>query len=246
MDQPPPIANQVPTPPAKPRRRRWPWIVLGVIIIVPLLFLGWTGLWNIPVVTALFGTNKPIDLGVRVSNEALQTALRDNPMTFVGDTSTWYGMGVKRYTGSVPIDDVHSSEEVTSFINLAIGSHRYARDIQVKFVPGGLEVSAFVVPKIKAPVYAKVDVTQTGPKSVRVTVERAKVGRLTVPSSYYDDIANEIEKFVNARMAEADGLAIETLEYRANEAYLKATLPQTIEQVPGQEYTIAGTDLRTL
>lgn len=228
------------------RRRRWPWVVLAIVILLPVTLLGWTGLWNIPVVSALFGTNKPIDLGVRVSDEAYTSAVRDNPMTLVGDTSQWYGLGKKAYSGSVPIDDVHSSEEVTSFISRAIGGHRYARDIQVKFIPGGMELSAFVVPVIKAPAYARVGVTRTSEKTVAVSVEQIKIGRLSVPERYYEMIADEAEEFINARLAEADGFSLEVLEYRENEAYLKGTLPKTVEQVSGEEYPVAGRDLRTL
>lgn len=228
------------------RRRKWPWIVLAIVILVPLMILGWTGLYNIPVVSAIFGTNKPTNLGVKVSAEALASAMRDNPMTFVGDPKTWYGMSKKKYSGSVPIDDRHSSEEVTSFISHYTQGHKYARDIQVKFVEGGMEISAFVVPVIKAPIYAKIGVTRTGTKSVSITVDKAKVGRLAVPATYYDDIAREATKWVNERLVEVDGLAIETLEYRNGEAHLKGTLPKTVEQVAGEEYTILGRDLRSL
>lgn len=226
------------------RRRLWPWIILGLVIVLPLSFLGWTGLWNIPVVSAIFGTNQPIDLGVVTSEAALTTAKRDNPMTLVGDTSAWYGMAKKKYSGSIAFEDRHSSEEVTSFINLAIGGHRYARDMQVKFRDGGMEVSAFVGPYIKAPVYADVAVARTSNTTVLIRVEKAKLGRLTIPSQYYDDIGAEATKWVNERLAEAGGLSIETLEYTANEAFFKGTLPQTVEQVTGEEYEILGRDLR--
>lgn len=241
-----PLANSAVEKTTSRRRRPWLWIILAVVVIIPLGIIGWTGLWNIPVVSAMFGTNKPIDLGVESSTAALATAQRDNPMTLVGDTSTWYGMGEKKYTGSVPFDDHHSSAEVTSFINLAIGGHRYAKDMQVKFHNGGMEVSAFVIPYIKAPVYADVAVARTSDKTVSITLTKAKLGRLTIPESYYDNISREATAWVNARLAEADGLSIETLTYADNDAYFKGTLPQTVEQVAGEEYEVMGRDLRGL
>lgn len=238
----------IPVEKAKVRRKRrwWLWVIVAVFVLLPVSVIGWSGLWNVPVLSTVFGTSKPKNLGVKSSPEALATALRDNPMTFSGDTSTWYGLAKRKFSGSVPIDDVHSSEEVTSFINLGIGGHRYARDIQVKFHPGGMELSAFVVPYIKAPVYADIDVARTSNKSVAITVKNAKVGRLTVPKMYWDDINREATKWVNARLAEVDGLSLETLEYRDNAAYLKGTLPQTVEQVTGEEYDVFGQDLRKL
>lgn len=235
--------------PQQPHRksRRGLWITLTILIVIlvllPLFALGWTGLYQVPVVSALFGTNKPIDLGVHPTTADLTSALADNPMTFVGEPSTWYGMAKRTYSGTVPIDDVHSSAEVTAFIEEFTGGRKYARDIQVKFNDGGMEISAFVTPRINAPVYADVGVVRTSPISVSITVRSAKLGRLTIPSGYYDDIATEATKWINERLAEVSGLSIEELEYTENIAHLKGILPATVEQVPGEEYTIFGKKL---
>lgn len=238
MDNQPPII----------RKRRWPWILvilLLIFVVAPLVLLGWSGLWNVPVVSAVFGTNKPMDLGVHPTAADLTKAQADNPMTFVDAPGTWSGMSVKKYSGTVAIDDQNTSAEVTAFIaNLHRGT--YARDIQIKYNEGGLEVSAFVLPYIKAPVYANVGVTRTSPTSVAITVRSAKVGRLTVPASYYDDIDREASTWINERLSEIPGLSLDVVEYHDGVANFKGTLPKSIEQVPGQEYTVLGQDLRTL
>lgn len=221
-------------------------ILILLLVVLPILALGYTGVYQIPVVSALFGTNKASDLGVRPTAADLASAIRDNPMTFQGDAAAWSGMSKKKYSGSVPIDDVHSSAEITAFIQQYTQGGKYAKDIHVRVIDGGVELSAFVTPFIKAPVFARVGIVRTGPKSVALTLQSAKVGRLSVPEQYYPDIAKAAQDFVNARLAEVDGLSIDVLEYRNGEAYLKGILPKTVEQIPGEEYMIAGRDLRSL
>lgn len=218
---------------------------MSFFVVLPLVLLGWSGLWHIPFVSSVFGTSKPMDLGVHPTAADLEKALADNPMTFVDAPGTWSGMSVKKYSGTVPIDDENTSAEVTAFIT-HVHSGKYARDIQVKYNEGGLEVSALVLPYIKAPVYANVGVTRTSPTTVAIDVRTAKVGRLTVPAQYFDDIAREATSWVNARLSEIPGLSLDVVEYHDGVANFKGTLPKSIEQVPGQEHTVLGQDLRTL
>lgn len=232
-------------PPASIKRRRWPWVVgvlLLIFVVLPLVALGWTGIWNVPVLSSLFGTNKPIDLGVHPTDADLQQALADNPMTFVDAPGSWSGMSVKRYSGTIPINDENTSAEVTAFIRHLHGGP-YTRDIQVKYNEGGMEVSAFVVPYLKAPVYADVGITRTSASTVSLSVRKAKVGRLAVPKSYYDEIEREATAWVNERLAEVPGLSLDVVEYHDGFAKLQGTLPQTIEQIAGQEYSVLGKTL---
>lgn len=235
------------TTPSVRKPRRWPWVVgilVVLFVVVPVVLLGWTGLFHIPVISTIFGTSKPMDLGVHPTPVDLQKALADNPMTFIDAPGTWSGMSVKRYTGTVAIDDENTSAEVTAFIK-HIHSGKYARDIQVKYHEGGMELSAFVLPFINAPAYANVGVMRTSPTSVAVTVRSAKVGRLTIPTKYYGDIAREATNWINQRLAEVPGLSLDVVEYHDGFAKLKGTLQKSIEQVPGKEYTIDGLDLKS-
>jgi len=221
--------------PIRKKHRRWPWVVLIIILLIPLVVIGWTGLFHIPVVSAIFGTSKPIDLGVEVSEAALATAQADNPMDIKATPGEFGWMRNKTYSGTVPIDDTHSSAEVTSFIDYFHGDGHHVRDIQVKFVDGGLEASAFVTPYIKAPVYVKVGISRTSSTSVDLDLQSAKVGRLKVPAKYFDDIEREAERIVNREIANVDGFSIDELTYTDGSVHFKGTLPKAVSLGSGEQ-----------
>jgi hypothetical protein len=222
----PPSAGE----PKKKNKKLWIWltVVIFILVLIPVLVLGYTGIYNIPIVTNIFGSNKPIDLGVHPTEGDLKSAEADNPMTITTAPGTFYWTNEKIYSGTVAIDDVNSSEEVTAFIEKYHGDGRHVKDIQIKYRDGGMEISGFVSPYIKAPVYVDVDVSRTSNTSVSLNLIKAKVGRLTIPSSYYDEITTEAERLLNREIKSVPGFILEELEYRDGEAYLKGTLPETV------------------
>ncbi|MDP3964484.1 MAG: hypothetical protein Q8Q20_02355 [bacterium] len=223
--------------PARKRHRLRVTLIVGIVVLIllPLGLLGWTGLYNIPVISALFGTNKPIDLGVHPTEADLASAKADNPMTVSAETGEFRWTRNKSFSGSVPIDDVHTSEEVTAFITAYHGDGGNVRDIQVKFRPGGMEISAFVVPYVKAPAYVNIDVARTSANSVSLNLQSAKLGRLTVPERYYDEIEDAAERILNREIASVNGFSIEELIYGDNTATLRGTLPETVNLEPGEQ-----------
>ena len=223
-------------PKKKSHKLLWTVIILVfVFIVLPLAALGYTGIFQIPVVSAIFGTNKPIDLGVHPTVEDLKQAEADNPMTIEAEPGTFYWTQAKEYAGTVPVDDRHSSAEMTAFIQKYHGEGKHVRDIQVKLREGGMEISAFVVPFINAPAYVDVDVVKTSAKTVSVNLLQAKVGRLTVPSKYYEEISAKAQEIINEELAKVPGFSLEVLEYHANEAYLKGVLPKTVTATGTEE-----------
>jgi hypothetical protein len=223
-------------PKKKSHKLLWTLIILiFILVVLPLGALGYTGIYNIPVVSAIFGTNKPIDLGVHPTEADLQSAEADNPMTIVAEPGTFYWTQGKEYSGKVAIDDTHSSAEMTAFIEKYHGDGRHVKDIQVKFREGGMEISAFVTPYINAPVYVDVDVTRTSDNSVAINLVKAKIGRLSVPERYYEEVSAKAQEIINKEIAKVPGLNIEKLEYHADEAYLKGTLPKMVTATGVQE-----------
>ncbi|USN53151.1 MAG: hypothetical protein H6760_03150 [Candidatus Nomurabacteria bacterium] len=222
----------------KPKRHRLRWTLVTlvvVLIILPLLALGYSGVWHIPGLTQLFGSDKPIDLGVHPTEADLASALADNPMMIEAEPGTFYWSQNKSFAGQVAIDDEHSSEEVTAFIQHYHGDGRFVRDIQVRFREGGMEISAFVSPYIKAPVYVDVDVTRTGTQSVSLNLQKAKVGRLTVPEKYYNQIEEAAQDVLNREIAAVPGFRIDDLQYTDNAAYLLGSLPAMVTPLGGEQ-----------
>ncbi|MBU0706996.1 hypothetical protein KKG41_01355 [Patescibacteria group bacterium] len=218
----------------KKKRHIGLWILLVIVILI-VLFFGWTGIYNIPLLTNLMGTNEPIDLGVEVSEEALASAMVNNPMDLQGSATEYSGVAKKIFTGEVPIDGENTSEELTSFLQHYTQNAPHVRDLQVKYIEGGMEISTFVKTRINAPVYVRVGVTKTGAKSVDIDLQSAKVGRLPIPSNYYDQIEEIAEEIINDRIASIESFSIDTLEYHDGYAYFKGSMPETVEVVSGEE-----------
>lgn len=223
-------------PKIRHHRLRWTIVVLIIILVLlSLAALGWSGVYQIPVISSIFGTTKPIDLGVHPTEADLVKAEADNPMVVSAEPGSFQWTRNKAFSGSVAIDDQHTSAEMTAFIKKYHGTTCHVRDIQVKFRNGGMEISAFVVPYIKAPAYVDVDVTRTSNQTISLNLKKAKVGRLTVPETYYDDIEKAAQDIINREIAKVPGFSIETLEYHAGTAYLKGALPQSVSLLPGEQ-----------
>lgn len=218
------------------KKRKWlKWLIILIIIFsLPLTLLGATGIYNIPVVSHIFRANKPINLGVKVTSEALASAMAGNPMTLKGDAASYSGVGNKIFSGEVKVDTKNTSEEVTSFLNHYTQNAPHIRDLQVKYIEGGLEISTFVKTYIKAPVYVKVGVQRTSSKSVDLDLTKVKIGIIPVPKRYYDQIEKAAEEIINNRMKEIPGFSMDVLEYHDSYALLKGTLPKTVEMVSGE------------
>ncbi len=187
---------------AKHHRLRWTIIILVIVfVLLPLAVLGWSGVYQIPIISSIFGTTKPIDLGVHPTEADLAKAEADNPMIVSVEPGSFKWTRNKAFSGSVAIDDEHTSAEVTAFIQKYHGNSGNVWDIQVKFRDGGMEISGFVVPYIKAPAYVDVDVTRTSNQTILLNLKKAKVGRLTVPATYYDDIEQAAQDIINREIA---------------------------------------------
>ena len=230
-----PTVAPEPSAPKHHRLRTTIIVLVIVLVVLPILALGWTGVYHIPVVSAIFGTSKPIDLGIHPTAADLVSAERDNPTTIDAAPGTFHWTRNKAFSGSVPIDDVHSSAELTAFIEKYHGDGGNVRDIQVKVRDGGLIISGFVVPYIKAPAYVDVDVAMASPTTVTLNLKKAKVGRLTIPASYYDEITKEATRIVNREIAKVPGFSISALTYSDGFAHFVGTMPVTASLLPGSQ-----------
>lgn len=235
MDQTPstPIPAQ-PTPTPKRHRGRNAIIVLLIVIVALLIGIATTGVYTIPGLSRLLGADKPQDLGVQASQEALDTFFAGLPTRIETEASRRCLTCNRIYEGSVPIEARPTDQEITSFLKL---QPRQQGDLlkhtQVKYIEGGMEISTKVSRYIKAPVYAKVLVSKGGPKSVSLTLVEGKVGRMAVPEKYLQQAEDYFEDLANDHLAGIEGFSIETLEYHPGTSYFKGTLPAVVKSAPG-------------
>ncbi len=203
-------------------------ITLVVIIILVAVAASVTGLYAVPGISNIVGMNKPKDLGIKSSPEALASLKGKIPMTISGPAADYSGSPEKIFTGQIPVDTNRSSEEITSWINRFSGTNPPVKDVQVKFIEGGMEISGMISEYVKAPVYVKVMVTQTSPTSVALDIQKAKLGLFSVPDKYLSQAQKWIQDKVNERIAGTPGYSIQTLEYHDGYSYFKGTYPKNV------------------
>lgn len=219
----------------KPKKRHF-WrnflIVILIIVLGLVVAVAATGLYDIPVLSSALGANKPKDLGIKVSDEAIVSLDEKLPVDYGGDLFQFTLRGERNFEGEVAVDFEATSEEFTSLINKVPQNNRLITDVQVNFVEGGIEMSGMLKQYVKAPVYLKLDVTKTGEKSVAINIQKAKVGVFSIPEKYIQKANESIQNLVNDRMQEVPGFSMETLEYHGGRAVFKGTYPEKV--TPGE------------
>jgi hypothetical protein len=220
-----PVIEKVP---AKKKRHTWYWWLLGIVVVL-VLAVAWTGLYNIPVASAIMGANKPKDLGVKVSEEAYAAIKQKVPLEISGEKVDYSGDPASIFTGSVPVDTQNTSEEITSWLNKMQGTNPAVTDVQVRMIEGGVEISGLVQQYVHTPIYAKVMINRTSEKSVSLDIVSAKLGRFSVPANYVQQFEEWIQKRVNSRMATIPGFSLTTLEYHDGYDIWKGTVPAQVK-----------------
>jgi hypothetical protein len=189
-------------------------IVVGLIVIVliaAVLFLGYLGF--IPGVAALFGADKPRDLGVTYTQADYDSFMEKTKSTFVPlpvDTPAEESI---IFSGAVDLKGALTQEEVSARIDYGRWEYVPITNVQIKFNNDGtLEVSGLLqmdnmygfaaaagytrsdVDKAKSflklaltdpPVYAKCAATVVNNK-IDVSVDKLEIGRYSVPLGQYN------------------------------------------------------------
>lgn len=203
-------------------------IILIVIAALIVIGIGATGIYKVPIVSSIFGFNKPKNLGIITSTEALASVKQKIPLIISGSAVDYESSPDKIFSGILPIDAQVTSEEVTSWLNRFKGTNSPFSDIQVKKIESGLEISTLVNKYIKAPVYVKVMVSQTSDKSINLNITKAKIGAFNVPAKYLAQAQDWFEKKINDRMATIPGFTMTTYEIHDGYSIMKGTWPKTV------------------
>lgn len=209
-------------------------IIIFVFAVAPLILLGTTGLFKIPVISTLFGTAKAKDLGVESSDAALLSLQNKVSTRLVGKVTDFCLLCQRNFEGEVKLNTRMTSEEITSFLNKYFKNDEVISGMQVKMIEGGLEISSQLNKPVKIPVYVKVGVESAGAKSITLKIEEAKVGLFPVPKGYQEKFQNWAEKTINKRMTEISGFAIEKLEYHGGYGDFIGSFPATVTPEAGR------------
>lgn len=229
------IRQPIDQPKKKHHRLRTTLIVLAVIIVVLGVGIAETGLINIPGLSGILGMNKPKDLGIKASPEALTSLEKKMPVKVEGSASELCLACNQTYSGVVSVTANRTSEEMTSFLKLwPRQEDDILKNTQVKFIEGGLELSTKLNKYIQAPVYVKVLVERSSNKTVRLNIVSGKIGVFNVPEKYLRQANDFFQDLVNNRLADVTGFSMDRLEYHAGYSTFSGTYPAVVKPAPGK------------
>jgi hypothetical protein len=230
-------------------------VILGIVVIVVIvavLGLGYLGL--IPGVSSLFGSDKPRDLGVKVTQANLDSANAKTGVKLVTLQSAKSPKESISYSGQKNLKAEFSSEEITAM--LANGKWKYSpvSDCQVRFnQDGSVEVSgllrvdriysyaeatgipasdvkqfldALKLGSVNPPFYMKGTASAKDNKAT-VNFESIEIGRLNVPA---DLIANNKTRLIGLaedRARQVPGLNAKSLTFANGIMQFDGTVPET-------------------
>ncbi|RJO59700.1 hypothetical protein C4546_01285 [Candidatus Parcubacteria bacterium] len=216
----------------KKHKFRWLYWLVGIIVVI-LIAISATGVYAVPGVSAIFGMNKPKDLGIKVTEEAYNTIKQKIPLQITGEKADYSASPATIFTGSAPVDTQNTSEEVTSWLAKMQGPDPIISQVQVKMIEGGVEFSGQINKYLKSPVYAKVMINRTSENSVSIDITSAKLGIFNVPQKYVQQFEDWALKQVNGRMATIPGFSLQQLEYHDGYDIWKGTVPAQVKPAKG-------------
>ncbi|HYO42228.1 MAG TPA: hypothetical protein VES19_03445 [Candidatus Limnocylindrales bacterium] len=212
-------------------------IVLAVLALIVAVGVSFAGVMQVPVLSGVFGTNAPRDLGEPAPNQAGYDAIVAVYGIEMPSPEENYTFASKHtFSGSVDVNQTFTEGEVMAIREMGNPAPGIS-DVHVRFHDGSAEVAAMVdlaawgYP-LSGPVYGTWSVEVTGPQALSVSIASLEFGRVPVPSDLAAQAENAINSYLSSRLPQVDGLAIESLELREGGIHYTGSLPLTYEAEP--------------
>ena len=214
------------------KRRKWPWILLAVFILLAL-GAGMTGF--VPGLSDALGANSPRDLGVKVTKADYDSAVKK--VGFILDDSAGLGPNTRiSYQGQKQVSATFSQEEISALVDFNNADLFPVKDMQIKISKDGtLESSAKISVNnyngytLNNAVYAKGKIEVASPKTLKLEPEAVMIGRIPTPVT--DTMLGAVEKEVNAKLASIPGLTIQSVSFDHGKINFKGTIPASAKRV---------------
>jgi hypothetical protein len=211
--------------PKKKHRLRTFFIVLIIVLVVLLIGVAATGMYEIPGISSIMGTNKPKDLGIRTNPEAVVSISEKIPMKISGDYISYSANPSEIFSGVVEVDAAFDSIETTSWLERFEGTNPIFDNVQIKKSNGVIELSAMMKKYVKAPVYIKTTVELVGTNQISLDFTEGKFGMFNVPEKYLQQGEDFFENSINDLMNKIPGFSMEEYEIKDGKSYFKGTYP---------------------
>jgi len=229
--------------------------ILAVIVLIIVGYLGYLGL--VPGVAAVFGSDKPHDLGIQYTTDNYKTAdTKAQVKIETIDTAATVKKGLV-WVGTKNVKNSFSGEELTAVINTHAPNWKYfpVTDAQLKINNDGSAVFSgllhfdrlagyseamgidyagiksvmdnFKIVPSVLPVYLDGTATVTNGK-VNLAVRKAEIGRIGIPESLMTDNKNVINDFFSQQISAVPGLSIKSLDFKNGTMNFNGTMPEKV------------------
>ncbi len=214
---------------------RWLVRLLVLVALIVLVVAGvgaWFGVVQVPVLSAVFGMDRPADIGADAPDRAAYDAFVDaHGLTHTSPDANYSLASKHTFGGSYSLDET-ISEAIINATRTMRGNASSFHDARLAFHDGSAEAAAFVdlgpygYP-LAGPVRTSFRVEVTGPKAVRVTIDKLDFGRIGVPGDILARAQDGVNSYLATRLPEVDGLNIEELAFVEGGVRFRGTLPSS-------------------
>ena len=209
-------------------------VVLAVLAVLAGGVAAWTGVLQVPFLSAQFGMDRPRDLGSAQPNAAAYAALSKQLGVKLPSPAANYSFSSRHeFSGSVAVDDTIPESTILAIREFQTDTPGL-RDVSIRFHAGSAEAAAFIdlAPygyPLSGPVYTSFRVAVVGPRRVTVALDALDFGRLGVPGDIRARAEDALNGYLTTRLAQIDGLKIATLAFREGAVQFAGTLPTTYD-----------------
>jgi len=234
------------------------FIILAVILVILVLLLGYLGF--MPFVSHLFGSDKPKDLGVKYSQEDLNSQDSKSGVKQEELPSSTTVEKSMQFSGSKPIKDSFTGEELTAKVNdnsSKWGFYPVSR-VQIKFnsdgtgeISGILDIgklytwaTSFGIPasdidwgrnKLKfimtnPTFYFKASGTAAN-NNLNTELISASIGKLPIPVSWFSPYQDKINGYVNSKVHNVSGFSIKSGDITGGKLNVDLNFPATVKYI---------------
>jgi hypothetical protein len=209
-------------------------LVVVVAVVAALLAAGaaYAGVVQVPVLSAAFGMDKPLDLGALKADPSGYAAFqKKHGLKHTSPDANYTLSSLHHFSGSYSLDEL-IPESIIMATRTLNGYSTTIHDVTVKFHDGSASAAAFFdaspwgVP-LSGPVKVDFKVAVTGPKGVKVTLDNVQFGKIGIPADLLTKAEDAVNGYLATRLAGIDGLQIQKLEFQEGGVYFKGTLPNT-------------------
>jgi hypothetical protein len=209
-------------------------MLVGILLLMGgVLLIAATGFIKIPLLSALLGTEKPRDLGVRTDPSYFTDMLTKQGVKLEGSYDKLCLECYITYSDMKPMDISVTSNELSSWIK-ETNKEGTLKDVQVKLGSNNnMEMSANVDLRkhgydFSGPIYAAGKIVKSGTNTLRIEINKAEAGIIPIPGEYAKQGAGELEKTINDQLGRMPGLDIEDFSVENGALHYKGNFPSLI------------------